>query len=130
MIIPLHPVAVILDRYSGAYSGGRWLAVAHADVLSRWVTILNEAHGGDDLAIKFWESPPVWVAAGKTPGAAIDALEAKLAEAAEGTCPFCLGDKAVPSTVLYDEELAAIPATRLYPCHACNPSPEPPEVAQ
>lgn len=79
-----YPIAVIQDRYDGAYSGGAWLAIANArepfdDTATRasWC-LRNGPHGGDTDAMLFWEEPPGWIAAGTTPDEAI----AKLAEKA------------------------------------------------
>lgn len=82
------PVAIIEDRYSGAYSGGRWIAIAHADCLDGPTTsddialtrinfIVGEEGGmpgpfdGDSDAMLFWTDPPDWVAVGDTPDQAL-----------------------------------------------------------
>jgi hypothetical protein len=77
-----YPIAVIEDRYGGAYSGGRWLAISCADHLEngayRIVRCLEDGpHGQDIEAREFWESPPSWIAVGATPNEAIQNLEAK-----------------------------------------------------
>jgi len=75
----LYPIVVVQDRYSGAYSGGEWLAVARADAAymdkSRvgWV-IENGPGGGDGDAGTFWDDPPKWIAAAETADQAIVAL--------------------------------------------------------
>ena len=79
----LYPVAIIQDRYNGAYSHGNWLAIANAreaydDTATRasWC-LRNGPHGGDTEAIVFWASPPDWIAAGTTPEDAIAKLTEK-----------------------------------------------------
>jgi hypothetical protein len=76
-----YPVAVIEDRYGGAYSGGRWLAISQATHLEngsyRIVRCLeNGPHGDDSDAMAFWADPPKWIACGATPGEAMDNLRA------------------------------------------------------
>lgn len=75
----LYPIAVVQDRYNGAYSRGLWIAVADADRLENGATriyhILEDGpHGGDTDAMFFWGSPPPWVAVGNTPDEAVSAL--------------------------------------------------------
>ena len=78
-----YPVAIIQDRYSGAYSGGLWLAVAGADALTghgqmRALYVLTDGPHGDDCdAMMFWQEPPEWIAVGATPDDALQALRAK-----------------------------------------------------
>lgn len=80
----LYPIAIIQDRYNGAYSGGQWLAIANAsnwfrDTLTRVSWCLYDGpHGGDTDAMMFWSEPPEWIAVGMTPDAAIANLEAKI----------------------------------------------------
>ena len=77
-----HPIAIVEDRYSGVYSGGRWLALSEADRMhegqSRVDYVVSDRHSGphgDDLeAMAFWANPPDWIAVGDTPQAALDHL--------------------------------------------------------
>ena len=78
-----HPVAIIEDRYGGAYSGGGWIAVSVADSLhelgdgSRADFILNDGPSlGDSEAAAFWDNAPDWVAVGNTPDEAVANLYA------------------------------------------------------
>lgn len=76
------PIAIIEDRYGGAYSRGRWLAIAEADAPfdgprseTRVQFCLNDGpHGGDTDAMTFWIAPPDWIAVGMTPEEARTAL--------------------------------------------------------
>ena len=76
----LYPCAVFEDRYSGSYSGGRWLAVGEANHLhagqSRANFILSDdgPNGDDGAAMDFWTSPPDWIAVGDTLQEALDNL--------------------------------------------------------
>ena len=79
--LDLWPVAIVEDRYSGSYSGGRWLAIGEADKRfggrMRTSFILHEGPHGDDCeAMEFWLSPPDWIAVGNTPDQALAALRA------------------------------------------------------
>lgn len=84
--LKLWPVAIIEDRYNGAYSGGRWLAIAEADMpetgyTNRAAMVLEDGpHGDDTDAMLFWSDPPPWIAAGISPDAACAALRAKMLE--------------------------------------------------
>lgn len=78
-----HPVVLVQDKFDGAYSKGLWIAIAMADApvspldidRTRAAFILEEGpNGTDEEALKFWTSPPDWVAAGQTPETAIYAL--------------------------------------------------------
>lgn len=79
-----YPIAVIEDRYSGSYAGGRWIAVANAgsgdgkkSVLLDQV--LDGAHGCEDDAEEFWEKNKAnpLIAVGDTPSAAVRHLVAR-----------------------------------------------------
>lgn len=70
------PIAIVQDRYTGAYSGGRWLAIASAtDTVdeTRVDFCLGSDHGpsGSDVAGSFWVTPPSWIAVGSTPEEAL-----------------------------------------------------------
>lgn len=75
----LYPVALIQDRYQGVYCDGEWLAVAA--VLTRkggssrasWVLEFGP-YANDLMAGMFWADAPDWIASGRTPDAAIEAL--------------------------------------------------------
>jgi len=71
----LFPVAVIEDRYMGAYAKGKWLALACWDEHAE--DILIGPHGDDTAARAFWDNPPKWIAPGATPDEAIANLLAK-----------------------------------------------------
>jgi len=78
-----YPIAIIQDRYTGAYSRGLWLAIASADTpfggyVSRSGYCLDEGPHGDDCeAMDFWIAPPPWIAVGNTPDEALRALQSK-----------------------------------------------------
>lgn len=86
MVVQMHelyPVAIIQDRYSGSYSGGEWLAIEGADEAiaegssqSRvaWIIDCNGPLGSDPEASDFWRDEPIWIAVGKTPDKALQAL--------------------------------------------------------
>ncbi|RYD63217.1 MAG: hypothetical protein EOP83_12735 [Verrucomicrobiaceae bacterium] len=85
-----YPMALIEDRYSGTYSGGRWLAIAKADQFdpdwaeysARVNAMMMDGPASDDSgAMNFWDNPPEWIAAGETPEAAIEALIDRLSSA-------------------------------------------------
>lgn len=89
--IKLWPVVIVEDRYSGAHSGGRWLAVNGAFVRDGYsdnaeVTRLDfimgdwgaeSPYGGDFEAWAFWQTPPDWIAVGDTPNEALANLYKK-----------------------------------------------------
>lgn len=88
MPIGFWPTAVIEDRYGGAYSKGRWLAIACADEyvpvqgmgddVSRVQWCLEEGPYASDIeAMEFWANPPKWIAAGRSPDLAVIALRGK-----------------------------------------------------
>ena len=84
-----YPVVIIEDRYNGAYSGGRWIAIANANRtefglrpceqqvgdMDRATYLLEEygtgPHGGDPEAAAFWLNAPDWMAVGDTPDQAM-----------------------------------------------------------
>ncbi|APH72275.1 hypothetical protein [Aquibium oceanicum] len=73
------PIAIFEDRYTGVYSGGRWLAVASAtDGLDGKETRIgfclesDDGPSGSDVeAATFWVDPPLWIAVGGTPDEAL-----------------------------------------------------------
>lgn len=77
-----YPIIVMQDRYSGVYSGGRWLAIACAtaavdDGGTRVEFCLNAPDGpsGSDVeAAGFWVNAPEWIAVGGTPDEALEKL--------------------------------------------------------
>lgn len=76
-----YPIAVVEDRYSGTYSGGRWLAIAAADAFENGLTRVAFCvedgpgpSGQDGDAMAFWSEPPAWIAVGNTADAAIENL--------------------------------------------------------
>lgn len=75
-----YPVAIIEDRYGGAYSRGKWLAVAFADLDYDGETrasfvLTNGPSGSDGEAMCFWLDPPDWIAVGDCPDDALAALQ-------------------------------------------------------
>lgn len=75
-----YPIAILEDRYRGAYSGGLWLAVARADEMDapHWKEEFGRGPYGDDAeAREFWADPPDWIAVGHTPDDALRALARK-----------------------------------------------------
>lgn len=84
----LYPIAIIEDRYTGCYSGGKWLAIAECDTMEngtyRIVRVLEGGPYGDGTdAMEFWAEPPRWIAVGNTP----DEARAKLLAQHEETKP-------------------------------------------
>ena len=81
----LYPIGVFEDRYSGAYAGGAWVAVAGLDSLedgrSRFWLAFEGAHGDDLSADRFWEmhQPTPWLAVGKSPEEAVSILVQRMA---------------------------------------------------
>lgn len=90
---PFYALAIIEDRYTGTYSGGRFIAIAnafdeeHAQEYDgeiypcRFNLVHDMAHDGDPEASNFWhyvrENDFPWVAVGDTPNAAVEALQAR-----------------------------------------------------
>lgn len=79
-----YPVAIIEDRYNGAYAGGTWLAIANCQEpvaphgMARVLFCITEGpHDGDGEAEAFWADPPPWIAVGVTPDQALAALTEK-----------------------------------------------------
>jgi hypothetical protein len=76
-----YPIMIFEDRYMGAYSKGKWIAVAEADVDGRTEELCDGAAGDDPDAMEFWHDPPAWVAVGNTPNEALASLMQKAANA-------------------------------------------------
>lgn len=81
----LYPIAIFEDRYGGAYSGGRWIAIADSDEPFEeeyWsescrseLSSHSEGPWADDVtAMEFWNDPPHWIAVGETPDSALSNL--------------------------------------------------------
>ena len=82
-----HPVAILEDRYNGAYSKGSFLCIsehtshdlgiANTDEVnnqgmwSRYDYLIGYARSEDLEAEEFWKNPPNWVAVGNTPDEAL-----------------------------------------------------------
>ena len=75
-----YPIMIFEDRYMGAYSKGKWIAVAEADCDGRVEELCDGAAGDDNEARDFWADPPVWAAVGNTPDEALAALMQKAGE--------------------------------------------------
>ncbi len=74
-----YPIAIVQDRYTGVYSNGTWLAIAHAreqhEGRSRAAFVLSDGpHGDDRVPAEFWADPPPWIAVGNSPQEALDRL--------------------------------------------------------
>lgn len=84
MDLRTYPIAIIEDRYRGAYAGGKWLAIAMADVVFEYhatrVSAMLAAgpSGSDPVAMEFWNDQPLWIAAGETPDKALAALQERM----------------------------------------------------
>jgi hypothetical protein len=69
----LWPIAIVQDRYSGTYTGGRWVAIPHADYASFDYTVW-----GDDGSCMEWAFENIeehkQVGVGDTPQEALDDL--------------------------------------------------------
>ena len=84
-VMSLYPVAIIQDRYSGAYAGGAWLAIAKSDEMAQdyadrarvQYCLEDGPHGEDTVASVFWDNPPDWIASGRSPFAAVAQLMKK-----------------------------------------------------
>lgn len=80
------PIALIEDRYSGVYSGGKWIAVEQANQLldgihtrAQFCLVAETGPSGDDTgAAVFWSDTPNWVAVGPTPSDALDAIRSRV----------------------------------------------------
>jgi hypothetical protein len=78
-----YPIVIVEDRYGGGYSGGAWFAIAQGEIdhngTSRadWCLKFGP-NGGDVEARTFWLDPPIWIAADRTPDAAVAALLKKI----------------------------------------------------
>lgn len=82
--LDLWPIAVIQDRYNGVYLGGKWMAIAEADLridrtsVCRASWVLSNGPYGDDLtAMDFGCDIPKWMGVGNTPDEAIKNLKSK-----------------------------------------------------
>lgn len=65
----LYPVTIIADRYSGTYSGGRYVAFGlYADAIPEGAT------GGDIECAEFFASKDVIYGVGETPNEALENL--------------------------------------------------------
>lgn len=69
----LWPIAIVQDRYRGTYTGGRWIAIPHADTSSFDYTVW-----GDDVSCMEWALENIesnkQVGVGDTPQEALDDL--------------------------------------------------------
>jgi hypothetical protein len=70
------------DRYMGIYSGGPWWAIRDSSHLESGTlramslaTIETSPEGSDGGAMDFWFDPPDWIAVGRTPNEAVEALD-------------------------------------------------------
>ena len=77
------PCHIIEDRYGGAYSGGKWVAISPA-VGSRLSSVENIVYGDDSTAADFqflvakWAEEGTHVAVGNTPDKALENLASLL----------------------------------------------------
>ncbi len=66
----LYPITIVMDRYSGTYSGGEWLAFnLHAD------EIPSEIHGCDIPCSNFFDETKLPIGKGKSPEEALENLK-------------------------------------------------------
>jgi len=74
------PVVIVEDRYTGAYSHGKWLAIdGSSGIEDLGFLMLQDGPLGDDIdAMEFWKTPPDWIAVGDTPDKALESLRQKL----------------------------------------------------
>ncbi len=86
-----YPVAILEDRYSGSWSGGKWIAVACADnyapgesldalrTRSREEFVWGGSHDETVRTMSFWEEARgiTWIAVGDTPDEGVDALRSE-----------------------------------------------------
>jgi hypothetical protein len=69
----LYPVTIIQDRYTGTYSGGRWLAF-NLDPVD-----LPDGPFSDDVTcFNFWTETQMVIGIGDTPDEALESLKSKL----------------------------------------------------
>lgn len=73
----LWPICIFEDRYSGAYSGGKWVAMGRCDRKQSRDNVEAGVNGGD---LEFWTNErKALMGLGDTPNAALADLEAKAA---------------------------------------------------
>lgn len=65
----IYPLTVIKDRYSGLYSGGKYIAFN-----KEYYEVHKAVNGNDDECINFWECYSDIVGKGNTPKEAIENL--------------------------------------------------------
>ena len=73
----IYPVLIFEDRYSGAYSNGKWIAMANAQIGANQVEAIFEGIHSDDLgAMEFWNDVRTLkgIAVGNTPNEALKNL--------------------------------------------------------
>lgn len=68
-----YPTTLVADRYSGTYSGGKWLAFP----LDYW-NVPAEVDGGDIECMMFWDTYDGVVGKGNTPQEAMEDLINKM----------------------------------------------------
>ena len=86
-MLDLYPIVVMQDRYSGAYAGGGWFAIAEASTLvdcvctrAQFCLVGDDGPSDSDVeAAGFWRNRPDWIAVGRTPDEAAEALRANAA---------------------------------------------------
>lgn len=69
----LYPTTIVCDRYSGAYSHGKWLAFPYD-----WWDVPSEVEGGDTECWLFWQDYNGIVGKGDTPQSALEDLTSKM----------------------------------------------------
>ena len=74
-----YPVAIIEDRYSGTYSGGKWLAFSCANERIFGLACF----GGDGDAMAFWLEPPKDIGVGSTPQEALEKLLSQISDSVQ-----------------------------------------------
>ena len=80
----LEPIVVISDRYSGAYSGGKWVAFGRADLQFVHEVALDNVWNGDyECAEFFTDEMKSLIGQGNTPDEAVVDLRTKAATMGE-----------------------------------------------
>ena len=87
----LYPISIFEDRYTGVYSGGKWIAVANSDMYDNTIVETEHYHKTHyELAFEGTHSDDItagefgymikfvpWIAVGNTPNEALENLQKK-----------------------------------------------------
>ena len=81
----LEPIVVISDRYTGAYSGGKWVAFGRGDLPFVYEVAMDKTQDGDFECSEFWtDEMKALTGQGGTPDEAVVNLRTKAATLGEG----------------------------------------------